>query len=52
MKKLILKLIQIGNSKGIVIPAYVLDELQADTGDLLEIEIKGIQKTRQKGKEK
>lgn len=38
--KLILKIIKIGNAKGVIIPKGILKKLGNDTGDYIELEIK------------
>ena len=37
-----LKIIKIGNSRGIIIPIHILEKLTIKEGDLIEIEIKKI----------
>lgn len=37
--KTTLKIIRIGNSKGVIIPSHILDNLDLDVGDLIEIKI-------------
>ncbi|MHA1195769.1 MAG: AbrB/MazE/SpoVT family DNA-binding domain-containing protein [Promethearchaeota archaeon] len=34
-----LKIVKIGNSRGIIIPSYILERLSLDVNDLVEIEI-------------
>ena len=40
--KTTLKIVMIGNSKGVIIPAYILKKLKIDIDDLVEIDIKKI----------
>lgn len=40
--KTTLKIVRIGNSKGVIIPAYITERLRLDIDDLVEIEIKKI----------
>jgi len=45
-----LKIVKIGNSKGIIIPAFILDRLNLDVNDLVEVEI--IRKINNNNKDK
>lgn len=40
--KTTLKIVQVGNSKGVIIPSYILKKLTLDIDDLVEIDIKKI----------
>jgi antitoxin component of MazEF toxin-antitoxin module len=40
--KTTLKVINIGNSRGVVIPSHILEKLNITTGDLVELDIKKI----------
>lgn len=40
--KTTLKIIKIGNSKGVVIPSHILERLSLDIDDLVEIDVKKI----------
>jgi antitoxin component of MazEF toxin-antitoxin module len=40
--KTTLKIVKIGNSKGVIIPVHITDRLKLDIDDLVEIEIKKI----------
>ena len=37
-----LKVVMIGNSKGVIIPSYILKKLKIDIDDLVEIDIKKV----------
>ena len=45
--KTTLKIIKIGNSKGVVIPSYILERLKLDIDDLVEIDIKKVNNHKQ-----
>lgn len=50
--KTTLKIVRIGNSKGIIIPSYITKRLKIDIDDLVEIDIKKInndEKNEEKG---
>ena len=40
--KTTLKIISIGNSKGVVIPSHILKRLKLDVDDLVELDIKKV----------
>ena len=40
--KTTLKIVKIGNSKGVIIPSHILERLKLDIDDLVELEIKKI----------
>lgn len=40
--KTTLKIVKIGNSKGVIIPAHILERMKLDIDDLVEIDIKKI----------
>ena len=40
--KTTLKIIKIGNSKGVVIPSHILERLELDIDDLVEIDVKKV----------
>lgn len=40
--KTTLKIVKIGNSKGVIIPSYITERLKLDIGDLVEIDIKKV----------
>lgn len=46
--KTTLRVIGIGNSRGIIIPSYILKRLKLDINDLVEIDIKKVNGNKEK----
>ncbi len=44
--KTTLKIIKIGNSLGVVIPKYILENLEIKNNDLIELDIKKVNKLK------
>lgn len=40
--KTTLKIVKIGNSKGIIIPSHILERMNLDIDDLVEVDIKKV----------
>ena len=46
--KTTLKVVMVGNSKGIIIPSYILKRLKLDIDDLVEIDFKKVNGNKEK----
>jgi antitoxin component of MazEF toxin-antitoxin module len=46
--KTTLKIVTIGNSKGVIIPSHILKRLQVEVDDLVEIDIKKVNGNKEK----